>query len=85
MLTQQTQIKINLPVKLKTKVKAKADEFGLTMASYVKYLLINDIKILHNFPTYQASDRLEKITKGALENMDRFVKVNDIEEFLSNL
>jgi len=42
--TQSTQIKVTLPNELYLQVKANADKYGLSVAAYIKNLIINDVK-----------------------------------------
>ncbi len=58
MNTQTVQLKVNLPEPLQAKLKAQAERFGLTMAAYVKNLILVDIKSA-DYPVKQASARTE--------------------------
>ena len=75
-----SQIKINLPIQLKTLVKKKADKYGLTLAMYTKYLMINDLEE-ENDP----SDMVIKSYKQAKKNINKFVKVKDTDDFFDKL
>ena len=65
MIHKQAQIKINLPLKLKKKIEKRAGEYDLTMAGYLKYLVVNDLK---DIPTYEPSDRALRSLKAALRD-----------------
>lgn len=42
--THSIQIKVTLPNELYLQVKANADKIGLSVAAYIKNLIINDVK-----------------------------------------
>ena len=41
---QATQVKVTLPDELYLHLKSKAEKFGLNLASYIRHLVINDVK-----------------------------------------
>ena len=86
MITQQTQIKINLSATMKDYLESKASKFGMPIAGYVKTLILNDIKDM-DYPTYQASDSTEKAYKKALQEYDegKTIKVDDVDTFFEEL
>ncbi|MBI3486421.1 hypothetical protein HY025_05800 [Candidatus Daviesbacteria bacterium] len=84
MITQQTQIKINLPVALKDFLESKASKFGLPLASYVKHLILKDVEDM-DYPIFEASDSTIKAYKKALKDKDKAIEVKDIDEFFKNL
>jgi hypothetical protein len=43
MLTQQVQVKINLPLALKDFLDSKAAKFDMPLADYVKHLVLQDV------------------------------------------
>jgi len=85
MITQQTQIKINLPVQLKDFVESRASRFGIPVASYIKHLIIKDVGEME-YPTFEPSERTIKASKKALKNRHKAIRVKgDIGKFLENL
>ncbi|MDO8570408.1 MAG: hypothetical protein Q7R97_02385 [Candidatus Daviesbacteria bacterium] len=44
MITPQTQIKLNLPLYLKENLKKRAAKFGITMAEYIRHLILKDVE-----------------------------------------
>lgn len=84
MITQQTQIKINLPVALKEYVESKASQFGITIAAYIKHLILKEVEEME-FPVYKASKRTERAYKQALKDKKNAIRVTDIHEFFKNL
>jgi len=81
METAMTQIKINLPVVLKKKIKARADEWGLSLASYIKHLIVTKVE---EYPTFEASDRTKKIIEKAIKD-DKWIEVKDVDEYFAKL
>lgn len=83
---QTTQIKITLPEELYFHLKSKADKFGLNLASYVRHLVINDVKD-NDIPVFTMSDKREKI---ALQALDEYANgktktLSDINTYLDTL
>lgn len=83
-VTEQTQIKITLPLALKDFIESKASKFGLPIASYVKHLIMDDVKDM-DYPVFEASDSTIKAYKRALKNKDKAILVEDVAEFFKNL
>lgn len=84
MITQQSQIKINLPLALKDYLESKAKKFDMPIAGYVKHLILKDVGDLE-YPTFQMSARTEKIALKALKNRDKAIRVTNVAEFFKNL
>lgn len=86
MITQQTQIKINLPLALKEFVESKARKFGIPVAGYIKHLIIKDVQDL-DYPVFEASARTIKAYKAALkaQKEGKLIKVDDIDKFFDDL
>ena len=70
MITQQAQIKVNLPLALKDYIESKARKFDMPLAGYIKHLILNDVSDL-DFPVFQMSDKSEKKLKKALKEKSR--------------
>jgi hypothetical protein len=84
MITQQTQIKINLPLALKDYLESKASKFDLPLASYVKHLIIKDVADL-DYPIFQISKRSEEKAIKAKAQSNRAIKVTNVSEFFRKL
>ena len=84
MITQQAQIKVNLPLALKDYLESKARKFDMPLAGYIKHLILNDVSDL-DFPIFQMSDRSEKKLKKALKERNKAIKVTNVSEFFKNL
>lgn len=84
MITQQAQVKLNLPVALKEYLESKASRFGMPLAGYVKHLILKDVADME-YPIFEASDRAIKAYKKAMEEKDKAVEVTDIDEFFKKL
>lgn len=84
MSTNTNQIKVTLSDPLYDFLNSKAGKFGLTLSSYIKNLIINDVKDM-DYPTYQASSRTEQAYKKALEEKDSAIEINNIDQFFEGL
>ena len=84
MITQQAQIKINLPIALKEYLESKAQKFGMPIAGYLKHLILKDVEDM-DYPVFEASDRTIKAYKKAMKEKDKAIEVKDIDEFFKNL
>lgn len=63
---QATQIKVTLPNELYMHLKSKADKFGLSLASYIRHLVVNDVKDLE-IPVFNMSKHREEIALKSIE------------------
>lgn len=84
MITQQAQIKLNLPLALKDFLESKASKFGMPLAVYVKYLILKEVEDME-YPVFEASERTIKKAKESLKNKDKSIVVKDVHEFFKNL
>lgn len=80
-----TQIKVSLPAPLYNFLQQRAKRYGLTMASYVRNLIIDDVKEKEKNPTYQASKKIEKSYKMALADRDDALEVDDLDVYFKEL
>ena len=83
METQMTQIKINLPVALKKKIKAKADKWGLSLATYIKYMIVN--KVEEEYPTFEASDRVKKTIRDIESGKEKTIPIDNLKEYFAKI
>lgn len=83
---QTTQLRVTIPLELQGYLKTKAGKFGLNMSSYVKNLIINDVRDMA-YPVYTASAKTEKAYREAKqdEKAGRLISVNNLEQFLKDL
>lgn len=84
MITQQTQIKLNLPLVLKEYLESKASKFGTPLATYIRHLILKDIEDM-DYPTYEASDKTIKAYKKAVKEETKAKEVKDVDKFFENL
>jgi len=84
MQAQSTQIRVTLPVQLQGLLQAKTSKFGLSLSAYIKNLIINDVQDVE-IPVFQASKRVEKSYKKALQERDAAIPVPDVNVFFDNL
>ena len=84
--TQTTQIKITLPEELYLHLKSKAEKFGLGLASYMRHLVINDVKDV-DIPVFKMSRQREEIALKALEDYraGKTTSVKNIDSYLADL
>jgi len=86
MVTEQTQVKVNIPQPLKEYLESRASKFGMPLAGYIKHLILKDVSEM-DYPVYQASSYTEKAYEKAKndERSGKLVKVVDTEKFLNEL
>ena len=83
---QATQVKVTLPDELYLHLKSKADKFGLNLASYIRHLVINDVKDIE-IPVFKMSEKTEKRGLQALEEHEegKTTKIDDINKYFDGL
>lgn len=83
---QSTQIKVTLPHELYLHLKSKAEKFGLTLSSYIKNLVIDDVKDI-DIPIFKMSEETERVALNALEDhkKGKARKIIDIDTYLDSL
>lgn len=81
-----TQIKVTLPQEISFRLKSKAESLGLGLSSYIRHLVINDVKALE-IPTFKMSERREKIALKALEDYKKGKTrtIKDWDKYMSGL
>ncbi|MDO8498436.1 MAG: hypothetical protein Q7S44_01495 [bacterium] len=86
MITEQTQIKVNLPLALKEFLESKASKFGMPLAGYIRHLILKDVEEM-TYPEFELSERSEKAFKKALreEKAGKLIRVEDIDKFFRDL
>lgn len=84
--TKQSQIKINLPLKLKKIIKARAEEYDMTLAGYTKHLMIMDAKY-GRIPVMEPSASTIKALKAALkeEKEGKLREIKDVDKYFTKL
>ena len=84
-----TQIRITIPEKLKSLLVAFASKYGLSTASYIKHLIIEDLRRFENLPVRQPSSyTLKAIKKGEKEFRQGDAKtfpLDDLDNFAKKL
>ncbi len=80
------QVKVTLPEQLYFHLKSKADRFDMTMSSYVRNLILNDVKN-QEIPVFKMSKETEEKGLKALEEYQqgKTIKITDVDEFFRNL
>ena len=79
MITQQSQIKVNLPVNLKDYLESKANKFGMPLAGYIKHLILKDVEDM-DYPVFELSARSEEALKRALKEKDKAIVIKNTKE-----
>ncbi len=84
MSTQTIQLRVTLPVELQRYLKVKASRFGLNMSSYIKNLILNDVKDIQT-PIMKASEYTENAYQQALKERRSADKVQNLQDFFEKL
>ncbi|HEX6977455.1 MAG TPA: hypothetical protein VF185_03865 [Patescibacteria group bacterium] len=86
MTIRQVQIKINLSSTLKDFLESKAQKYDISIASYVKHLILKDVSEME-YPTFEASERtLKAYEKARQEKKEgKFIRVTDVKKFFDEL
>lgn len=84
--TQATQVKITLPDELYLHLRSRAERFGLNLATYIRNLIINDVKGI-DIPVFKMSEEREKIALKALEDYKsgKTKGIDNLDNYLTNL
>ncbi len=84
-----TQIRITVPEKLKELVEVIASRYGMGMASYIRHLVVEEIKRFESIPVRKPSkSTLEAIKRGEEEFRKGKMKklpLNNLDEFFDKL
>lgn len=83
---QTVQLKVSLSMQLQNYLRSKSEKLGLTMSSYVKNLVVNDVKDIA-YPSYQASTKTQEAYKQAKqeEAKNKLVEASDLDDFFQQL
>lgn len=84
MVTNVTQVKVTLPDPLYDFVSSKAGKFGIPLSSYIRNLVINDVKDM-DYPVYRASKQTEESYQKAVAQRDQAIEVPDVDAFFQSL
>ena len=81
-----TQIKITLPQNLYLHLKSKAEKFDLWLATYIKHLVINDVKDV-DIPILKMSKKRERIALQALQDhkAGKTKEIKNIDQYFDSL
>lgn len=74
--SSQVQLKISLSKQLSDLLESKAVRLGVPVTQFVKHLILKEIEN-EEYPTFIASERVERNTKKALEKYDKAVDASD--------
>ena len=84
-----SQLRITIPTQIQDLLYSKSDRYGLSMSTYVKNLIINDVKD-ESIPTFKMNPKLEKIAVQALKDykegkIHSIKNLNDIDDYLDSV
>ncbi len=77
----QVQVKISISPKLNELIKLKAEQVGIPVTQFIKYLIIKEFD---SNTLYPSIDTEKKVLK-ALKEIDKSNKVENIHEYFKNL
>jgi hypothetical protein len=80
----QIQLKISLSEQLNNLLTSKANQLGLPVSQFVKYLIVKEVED-NSYPTFHMSARTEERAKEAMQQIDNAVDVDNVDEFFKNL
>ncbi|KKS97748.1 MAG: hypothetical protein UV73_C0005G0025 [Candidatus Gottesmanbacteria bacterium GW2011_GWA2_43_14] len=76
-----TQVRITIPNKLKTIIEEHAAAYGLSIASYIKQLVVEEIRRRETYPSRTPSEMtIKAIRKGDKEFKSGKVKVLPLDD-----
>lgn len=82
--TNGTQVKISLPGSCYDYASRKAGQLGIILSSYIKKLILNDVKNM-DYPVYQASKMAEESYQKAVQEKNESTDVKHINAFFDAL
>lgn len=84
--TQNTQLRVTLPIQLQAYLQSKAGKFGLSLSTYVKNLIINDVKDM-DFPEFPMSEKTERVVAQAMKDYQqgKAKVIENVDEYFNNL
>ena len=68
---------------LKKKIKARANKWGLSLATYIRYMIVN--KVEEEYPTFEASERVKKTIRDIENGKEKTIKVKNLTEFFDKM
>jgi len=83
MVTQQTQIKINLSLQLKGYLESKAGKFGIPLAGYVRHLILEDVADM-DYPEFRASVNTEKAYRKAIKDRKNAIRITNLSKYFKS-
>jgi hypothetical protein len=84
MNTTQVQLKISLSEQLNNLLTSKANQLGLPVSQFVKYLIVKEVED-EIYPTFQMSAKTEERAKEAMQEIDQAVEVDNVNDFFKSL
>lgn len=80
------QVKVTLPAQLQQFVQRKADIYGLTLSTYIKHLVIDDVRDA-SIQVFPMGEKTERVALQALKDhkQGKTHEIEDVDEFLNSL
>lgn len=84
--SQSVQVKVTLPTQLQEFAQSKAAKFGMTLSSYIKHLVLDDVRDMDT-PTFSMSKKTEDVALQALRDHreGKTRAITDLDTYLDNL
>lgn len=70
--SSQIQLKISLSEQLNDRLESKAARLGVPVTQFVKHLILKEVEN-EDYPSFQASEQVEKNTQEALKQIKKAV------------
>ncbi len=80
--SSQIQLKISLSEQLNDRLESKAARLGVPVTQFVKHLILKEVE-KEDYPSFQASEQVEKNTQEALKQIDKAVDASDFFQTLN--
>lgn len=74
--SSQIQLKISLSEELNQLLQSKAARFGVPVSQFVKYLILKEVED-EQYPVFQASEKTEKRTQEAMQQLNKAIYASD--------
>ncbi len=81
-VNSSVQVKVTLPAQLQQFVQMKADKYGLSLSTYIKHLVLHDVKDM-DLPSFPLSAANERIAQRAVEQhrQGKSKQITNVDEF----
>ena len=84
MNTPQIQVKISLTSQLYDFLQGQSSQLGIPVTQVVKHMIIEKAQ-KDSSPTYKVTPKVEKDYRQAMLEIDKAIKVDNLDEYFANL